>query len=756
VKGVRAPAVQEYWEATMATKPAAWSVLVYMAGDNNLTEEMVWGLQELSKAADQLRLRTLPAGKRINVVAHYDPRGVRPRRYDIVVPRSPSDSGSAQGNGASLDGQLEPYERWITQKAVKEFLERLLSTAGSSALQSAAQGDSDQTESADDDEKEPKYPVDSELSMFVLSQILQLPPAERYFLVLSGHGSGAEGDFLNDAEPGTGLSIPELAWILEQGIRLHEKIHGKKARILVLGMDSCLMSNAEVCYEVCDFADYLVASEGFVENTGWPYHRVLEALIRRSRKGSRRRIVTEGKIVATTVAEKYSRFYRDYEVSGVSTDIAACDLRKLRRGPRSPFIDALTDLSTHLIPPLEDHFAMRVVENGGLRAGEAALETLAGSISSSIGVRALKGELLDGFQLAEAEIKGGVLLDVNEDSKRKALYNLVEAFDHEYGSSTEPLTTRIDAMRSGLSEPPAKRPSFRLAFVRAAVEFDKSLQKAVDHVEKMEVENKRKSTRARRLLRRFLQVRQFVEILRGEDNWETADVPDPTFIDLLLAARWEAQSFKGAIYVDLHDWCRRISQHVDDYDSPGEYLEGLQSICNRISNRIESRNGLVISSRTTGADFQHAHGLSVYFPTSAADYSAKYRNLRFARDTGWARLVRAYLEITRRSRRGERTRRTSTKVSLRRYLMSEMDPLQADGIAGRIAAVPSRTGEATSKGGIGTKLGTSQNIRLGTSQNIRLGTSQNIRLGTSQNIRGEVVLQTFGNPPDGFYREFPE
>jgi hypothetical protein len=71
-------------------------------------------------------------------------------------------------------------------------------------------------------------------------------------------------------------------------------------------MDSCLMSNAEVCCEVAEHADYLVASEGWVANAGWPYHRVLEACLdprersfwtpKRSRRASRR---------------NFAAFYRD-------------------------------------------------------------------------------------------------------------------------------------------------------------------------------------------------------------------------------------------------------------------------------------------------------------------------------------------------------------------------------------------------------------------------------------------------------------
>ncbi|MDD1633237.1 MAG: hypothetical protein LUP91_13665, partial [Methylococcaceae bacterium] len=70
---------------------AAWTFLVYLAGDNNLTQEMAWGLQELKKTAIRVNppermskdgKRTATNGEhKINVVAHFDPRGSRGRRY---------------------------------------------------------------------------------------------------------------------------------------------------------------------------------------------------------------------------------------------------------------------------------------------------------------------------------------------------------------------------------------------------------------------------------------------------------------------------------------------------------------------------------------------------------------------------------------------------------------------------------------------------------------------------------------------------
>ena len=104
-------------------------------------------------------------------------------------------------------------------------------------------------------------------------------PSMHRMLILSGHGSGAVGDFLTDNHSKNGQH-----WLVDypgtsKGPRERRKTMAARPTyrepdaksINVLGMDSCLMSMAEVCYQVRDSVAYLVGSEGFVQDAGWPY-----------------------------------------------------------------------------------------------------------------------------------------------------------------------------------------------------------------------------------------------------------------------------------------------------------------------------------------------------------------------------------------------------------------------------------------------------------------------------------------------------
>ena len=62
----------------MANGTKDWNVMVYLAGDNNLSEEMVWALTEMERIKN----------KRVTVKARFDPRGAGARSYNFSEAQS--------------------------------------------------------------------------------------------------------------------------------------------------------------------------------------------------------------------------------------------------------------------------------------------------------------------------------------------------------------------------------------------------------------------------------------------------------------------------------------------------------------------------------------------------------------------------------------------------------------------------------------------------------------------------------------------
>jgi hypothetical protein len=450
---------------------------VYLAGDNSLSEEMVWSLQEMREASREPSIR-----QRIDVHALFDPQGGEPRRYDFRGSTYPADATDV--GSLSVSDPVRP-----ATEDPGELLERLLS--------GLAEG--------------------------------------RRILVLSGHGSGAVRDFLNDENPASSLSIPKLGRILKRG------------SYEVLGLDSCQMSTVEVGYEVRKSVSYLVASEGPVLNTGWPYRQILDGIAK----------YTEGSPleIARAVAESYRRFYRDYEIAGVSTDIAVTDLARI-----AAVADAVSELARAMIAPLSELAA------DGL---EEAIE------------------------LGDLKPKG----------------------------------SRTDEAR----------------MVR----------------------------------------------------------------DAIVLAHWSAQSYKCDRYSDLYDFAHQLVRFSAGRSGPA--MDAVRSAARGVLDAVDA---VVVSSFTTGAELQHSHGLSIYFPWSLRDFYPEYRNLRFAKETGWVKFLDVCLRATRRMRRFQ----------------------SVHWKAARTPAVPLRMPESEPS--------------LAATKDVEAGTRKDVEAGTR---KGQTCRSTMKNPPEGYY-----
>ena len=90
-------------------------------------------------------------------------------------------------------------------------------------------------------------------------------PAERYALILWGHGGGpTEGMYPAGQTGGDSLTLKEIQTALSDSFPAKEKLSW-------IGFDACLMAALETAMAVTDYADVLVASQGREENSGWNY-----------------------------------------------------------------------------------------------------------------------------------------------------------------------------------------------------------------------------------------------------------------------------------------------------------------------------------------------------------------------------------------------------------------------------------------------------------------------------------------------------
>jgi hypothetical protein len=108
-----------------------------------------------------------------------------------------------------------------------------------------------------------------------------------------------------------------------------------KRKIDILGMDACMMSMAEVVYQLRDSVSLTVGSEEVEPGDGWPYNRILAKLAKKP-------AMTPNEL-ATTIVNEYVASYP----ANAGVTQSACDLSKA--GLLASAVDQLADgLNSHL------------------------------------------------------------------------------------------------------------------------------------------------------------------------------------------------------------------------------------------------------------------------------------------------------------------------------------------------------------------------------------------------------------------------
>jgi hypothetical protein len=291
----------------MRTK--SWTVMVYLAGDNNLDDAGV---------ADLTEMKTVGTTDQINIVAQFDRQaaGAQTRRY-LIMKGGALEKDAVESLGETNTGDpavLIDFAQW----AIKNY------------------------------------------------------PAQRYLLVIWNHGNGWDdediyhaarhdlglnvvrrGESTGDGTDGKSVSIrrvrvvggpkfhralfrPTITRALKtraiayddnaedflDNVELQKvlaAIHKKFGRKLdLLGMDACLMSMAEIGYQLRDHVGLTVGSEETEPGDGWPYNSILRDLARKPQMSARD--------LSSLIVRRYVESYDSKSnVTQAACDLAKCD-----------------------------------------------------------------------------------------------------------------------------------------------------------------------------------------------------------------------------------------------------------------------------------------------------------------------------------------------------------------------------------------------------------------------------------------------
>jgi Clostripain family len=284
--------------------PAEWTVMVYMAGDNNLSRDCVNSIKAM---------KSIKTGDKIHVIAQFDPGDPRVSTRRMVL-------NLASKKGSAVRALLKKKNQIGSLDDDRVFVEPGKMKFGRRPRRRMAvphQPGVFETDTAD-----PTTLFD------FISWSKENFKAKRYMLILSGHSSGVEDGFLlKDEHPLQTMKLDALKNVL---IAVRKKL---KMKLDIIGMDACLMSMVEICYEFRGLAKVLVGSQSLGPSTGWPYDQIIEAMMNGPQRKAAGRV--EAEELGPVIVDRFIGSYVDQAInSGVSTDLSALN------------IDGATDVAT--------------------------------------------------------------------------------------------------------------------------------------------------------------------------------------------------------------------------------------------------------------------------------------------------------------------------------------------------------------------------------------------------------------------------
>ena len=281
-----------------------WTIMVYLGGDNNLTPNCISVLQQLEAVKYK---------KDVCVLACFDSNTPWPRgsRYLAINCRR-----RTVNNGIDWEihnDLIPPYDRDHDMRPPDFCADARSPKAARLKRTGVAEG----------------------LRRFLKWTMKNHGDAERYMLILYGHGPLVAGQtFLARENPQSSLRFEDLQPLLTP-------YFGRRRKLDILACQNCVMNGLETAYEVKDQVDVMIGSQGLVLKDGWPYEKIVSAIVENPRASTEE--------ISVKLLKACARHLIDFAVMDRSSEQSACSLRRLNdRGNITTavgeFVETLTEV----------------------------------------------------------------------------------------------------------------------------------------------------------------------------------------------------------------------------------------------------------------------------------------------------------------------------------------------------------------------------------------------------------------------------
>jgi hypothetical protein len=279
--GVAPPDGRRQAEARGKTAPASWSVLAYLAADNDLEDALLGDLKEMERVGSRpgdVEIVAQVDRARGHTAAHGNWTGTR--RYYVTRSDAPARIGSTL---LAKLGETNTGDPRVVQDFLSFGAERYPARATMLILSNHGSGFYVPPAMLSAGARSPALPARRLRQGFFRPTREWLPAPDVLRGIAYDDGSG---DCLDNRE-------------LKQVVAHAHRVLGRPLDIV--GMDACLMTMLEVAYQVRDHARILVGSQELEPGPGWPYAAVFGDLVARP--------AMTGAELGAAIVRRYAEFY---------------------------------------------------------------------------------------------------------------------------------------------------------------------------------------------------------------------------------------------------------------------------------------------------------------------------------------------------------------------------------------------------------------------------------------------------------------
>jgi len=294
-----------------------WTIMIYMAGDNNLAVDMAYAMEQIKEVAAE-------GTESPNLFVYYDGNSPAiPTLYcDFTKQGKPRYVRSYKVPNKIYAVAKKENENAADPRSILNFVDWCVN----------------------------KVEVENG------GEVSFGRRAQKYALIFSGHSLGFQDiGLFKDETSGKSMKMNDFYGVLqglistkkelekdgranqwEGGVREVETTVLLGQKLDILGFDSCVMGMLEVGYQFNYVAKTMIASEGSVPSAGWTYAKILGCLARAQNRN------VDTRSVAELFVKEFVRSQDAYTVGGVSVDMAAWDLSRF--GPLADVFDGLAEV----------------------------------------------------------------------------------------------------------------------------------------------------------------------------------------------------------------------------------------------------------------------------------------------------------------------------------------------------------------------------------------------------------------------------